>query len=155
VNLMAHVSRWLASQQPKPEELSAARVEEFLQARRAAGYTLELSQRGMVPLLVYLRRLGVIPIPAVRVARTEAERLIEEYRSYLVTERGLAASSVVAYLATARLFLSACEGKAGLAARARYDRALVATDAAMLEAKTSPPGLWTWRHSSCAVRGGF
>ena len=114
LNLMAHVSRWLASQQLKPEELSAAQVEEFLQARRAAGYTLELSQRGMVPLLVYLRRLGVIPIPAVRVARTDAEQLIEEYRSYLVTERGLAASSVVAYLATARLFLSACEGKAGL-----------------------------------------
>ena len=114
LNLMAHASRWLASQQLKPDELSSAQVEEFLQARRAAGYTWKLSQRGMVPLLVYLRRLGVIPIPTARVARTETERFIEQYRSYLVTERGLAARRVVGHLATTRLFLSACEGEAGL-----------------------------------------
>ena len=40
LRLMAHVSRWLDASALGAEDLSPARVEEFLVHRRAAGYTL-------------------------------------------------------------------------------------------------------------------
>jgi hypothetical protein len=39
-------------------------VEEFLAHRQAEGYTLWLSAKAMVPMLGYLRDLGVVPTPA-------------------------------------------------------------------------------------------
>jgi len=49
LRLMAHVSRWLAEQGLDAGDLTPARVEEFLAARRAAGYTLWLSPKGIAP----------------------------------------------------------------------------------------------------------
>jgi integrase/recombinase XerD len=112
--LMAHVSRWLASRAFGAGDLTPERVEEFLEVRRAAGYTAELSGRGLAPLLGYLRGLGVTPIPPERTATTPAEVLVEEYCTFLERERGLAASSVERYLGTARLFLSKRERADGL-----------------------------------------
>src|SRR5437773_8473510 len=44
LQLMAHAGRWLASRELGAGELTPARVDEFLEARRAQGYTLWLSQ---------------------------------------------------------------------------------------------------------------
>jgi site-specific recombinase XerD len=104
---MAHVSRWLAVRGIGVEELSPTRVEEFLADRRAEGYTLWLSVKAMVPLLDFLRGLGVLPTPAAAVPATEAERLQQRYRTFLVEERGLASGTVAAYLHVAGLFLTA------------------------------------------------
>ncbi len=62
-HLVAHLSRWLASQGLAAGELVPERVEQFLTARRAAGYTGHLTLRGLSPLLSYLRGLGVVPDP--------------------------------------------------------------------------------------------
>lgn len=105
VGLMAHLSRWLESRSFGAGDLTADRVREFLTARRADGRTRELPERGMAPLLGYLRGLGVVPVPTEPVACTAAELLVEDYRRYLVSEQGLAESTVCAYLGTARLFL--------------------------------------------------
>jgi integrase/recombinase XerD len=83
-----------------------ARVERFFEARRADGYTLELSQRGVAPMLGYLRGLGVVLTPPEPVAATPVEMLVEGYSNYLAGERGLAASTVSRYAGVARLFLS-------------------------------------------------
>src|SRR5512132_8255 len=91
LQLMAHTSRWLAGRGLGVDELDPARVEEFLAHRRAEGYTLWLSAKAMVPLLGYLRGLGVVPAPALTALPTEAEQLQARYRAYLVQERGLAA----------------------------------------------------------------
>src|SRR5216683_1468048 len=40
LQLMAHAGRWLASRELGAGELTPARVDEFLEARRAEGYTL-------------------------------------------------------------------------------------------------------------------
>jgi hypothetical protein len=40
LQLLAHMSRWLVGEGLKAGELTPARVEEFLEARRADGYTL-------------------------------------------------------------------------------------------------------------------
>ena len=106
VQLMAHVSRWLQGQGPDAADLTSSRVAEFLDQRRAEGYRLELSQRGLLPLLGYLRGLGVAPGLSQPVASTPVEVMMEHYRSYLEAERGLAASSVKRYEGPARLFLS-------------------------------------------------
>jgi integrase/recombinase XerD len=113
VGLMAHLSRWLESRGLGPADLTPERAEEFIRARRAAGYTLLLSQRALAPLLDYLRGLGVVPQPP-PAACTAAEKLTGDYRRYLVSERGLAAATVCAYLVTARLFLGQLDRSGGL-----------------------------------------
>lgn len=107
LQLMAHAGRWLAGRELGVGELSPALVEEFLGARRAAGYTLWLSPKAMAPVLAYLRGLGVVPTPDPVGPATPAEELMQHYRSYLVQERGLAAATVCSYLHVARLFFAA------------------------------------------------
>ncbi len=105
LRVLAHVSRWLAGKGLSEHNLTLERVEEFLAARRAAGYMLWLSPKGVAPLLAYLRSLGVAPVPEATTSRTPAERLLECYRKYLVEERGLAPGTVRDYLHVAQLFL--------------------------------------------------
>jgi integrase/recombinase XerD len=107
LQLLAHASRWLEGQGLGVDELTPPRVGEFLAQRRAEGYTLWLSARAMMPMLDYLRRIGVIATPAAAVPVTEAEELHEDYRAYLVQERGLAAGTIAGYLHVARLFFAA------------------------------------------------
>ena len=59
--------------------------------------------RAMAPLLGYLREAGVVCGGAVV---TPLELLLAQYRTWLVDERGLAASTVLRYENTARRFLS-------------------------------------------------
>lgn len=116
LQLMAHAGRWLASRGLGAGELTPARVDEFLEARRAEGYTLWLSPKAMAPVLAYLRGLDVVPTPSPGGPATPAEDLVEHYRTYLVHERGLAAGTVASYLHVARLFLAthSAEGALGL-----------------------------------------
>ena len=104
--VMAHLSRWLAHHSVEVGGLTPERVEEFLVARRAEGYTLWLSEKGVAPLVGYLRRLGVIPVPRGPVAVTAAEICLESFRTYLVEQRGLSAGTVAVDLRIARLFLA-------------------------------------------------
>ena len=89
--LMAHLSRWLAGEGLDAAGLTPEAADRFLAARRAAGYVLYLSPKALVPLLGFLRRLGAAP-PAPAPVQPPAEALLDRYRRYLVTERGLAAA---------------------------------------------------------------
>jgi site-specific recombinase XerD len=114
LQLMAHASRWLAGQALDVGDLTPAPVKDFLDARRAEGYTLWLSPKAMVPMLGYLRGIGVVATPVPAGPSTPAEKLIEAYRAYLVQERGLAAGTVADYLHVARLFLATRPTDGGL-----------------------------------------
>lgn len=105
LRLMAHVSRWLTSKGLDVGELTPERIDEFLVARRDAGYNQWCSLKGVAPLLANLRRLGVVPLPKRTSPTSPAEQLLEEYHTYLVEERGLAAATVKSDLHVARLFL--------------------------------------------------
>lgn len=105
LRVMAHVSRWLESNGLSENDFTPGRVEEFLGARRAAGYVLWRSPKGVAPLLAYLRGLGAAPVPEVTTPSTPAESLLEGYRRYLLEERGLASGTVRGYLDVAGLFL--------------------------------------------------
>ncbi len=111
--VMAHMSRWLAGEGLDAAGLTPRVTERFLAARRAAGYTLYLSPKALVPLLGYLRRLGIVPEPPPAPA-TPAEALLGRYQRYLVTERGLALETARGYADFVRPFLAGREKTGGL-----------------------------------------
>jgi integrase/recombinase XerD len=87
--VMGHLSRWLAAEGLDTSGLTPEVADRFLAARRAAGYVLYLSPKALVPLLTYLRSSGVIPPAPAAAPASPVEALLDRYRRYLVTERGL------------------------------------------------------------------
>ena len=105
-HLMADLSVWLDGQDLNPGQLTTDAVSAFLSARRAEGHRFLISRRGLVPLVDYLRERGVAPTMQEPAPSGPVEQLLDEYRCYLLAERGLAPLSVLRYRGTARLFLS-------------------------------------------------
>src|ERR1700691_4610929 len=103
LRLMAHLGRWLAGEGLRPGDLTPVVAERFLLARRAAGYRRVLSARGVAPLMEYLVAAGVI-VPVVSPEPpVPGGAVLAGYREYLVSERGLAPSTIRNYLIAARL----------------------------------------------------
>lgn len=105
IRVLAHLGRWLDDHHLRPQELTPPRIEQYLRARRRAGYTAWFSQRGLAPLLGYLRRLQVVPVPRPPAALTERDRLLARYADYLRRERGLVESTIRFYHVVAGRFL--------------------------------------------------
>jgi integrase/recombinase XerD len=116
--LMAHLSRWLAGEGLDVGGLTPEAAGRFLACRRAVGYAQLLSPKALVPLLGFLRRIGAVPEAPPPVPAGPADALLDRYRRYLVTERGLAAETAADYAAKVRAFLAAAmdRGLAGLTA---------------------------------------
>jgi site-specific recombinase XerD len=107
LRLMAHLSRWMAEQDLEPGGLTMEVVERFLEVRRAVdvGRRRGHGWRALDPLVGYLRGLGVVP-ELLASADTAVDRLVADYRDYLLRERGLTAGSVALWEGVARLFLA-------------------------------------------------
>jgi hypothetical protein len=75
LQLMAHLSCWLAVRELGADDLSAAYVEQFLAERRER-HRQFVSARGIGTLLSYLRGLGVAPMAGLTAPRTPSELLI-------------------------------------------------------------------------------
>lgn len=106
MRLMADLSRWLHQRRLLPKELTPPRIEQYLRARRRSGHTMWLSERGLAPLLGYLRQLRAVPVPRPRVLRTARDRLLARYVEYLRRERGLKRHTILHYQAVAGRFLA-------------------------------------------------
>jgi len=119
--LFDHLSRWLELEGLRADELTAERAEQFLRARRAAGYVTWVSMRSVVLPLEYLREVRAVPPPVAVVAEGPLEELLVGYRSYLVRERGLAQSTIAEYERVARLFLGQRPGGLALGELAAAD----------------------------------
>lgn len=104
VELVAHVSRWMAAERIASAELTGEQVARFVASRRAAGYRHFLTASSLAALLGHLRRLGVMPM-AIAVTGGPADALLERYCQHLVDERGLAAATVRSYRGVAKSFL--------------------------------------------------
>jgi integrase/recombinase XerD len=105
LRLMAHLSAWLVREGVDADALSPAAVERFWAERRAAGYGDFVSPKALLPLLGYLRGLGVVPA-APEPELTAVESLLERYRDYLIVERGLTAGTARGYVDSVRPFLA-------------------------------------------------
>lgn len=106
IHLMAHVSRWLEAQGLVPAALDERVASQFAAARRADGYAAQRSARALMPLLGYLRALGVAPPPRMPEPGAAGDRLIGRFAEYLAGERCLAADSIRSYAGVARRFLA-------------------------------------------------
>jgi len=105
LQLLAHLSRWLATKGLDAATLTPSVLSEFLAARRSQGYTLWLSSKALAPLVGYLRRLGfALLVPKAALSPTEA--LLARYRSYLLDTRGVAATTARGYLDMVRPFVA-------------------------------------------------
>lgn len=105
LQLIAHLSRWLAAKSMDAGSLSSVVLGEFLAARRAQGFTLWLSPRALMPFLGYLRDCGfALPVPQSEVSPTE--ELLARYRSYLLETRAVADTSARGYVDMVRPFVS-------------------------------------------------
>ena len=103
---MAHVSRWLAGEGLDAGGLTPDAAGRFLAVRRAAGYTALLSPKALVPLLGYLRQLDAAPQAPSPGPAVAADALLDRYRRYLVTERGVRAETAADYAAKIGPFLA-------------------------------------------------
>jgi len=83
-------------------------LDQFLEARAAAGYATKLTRHGLHPSLEYLRQLGVLQAPPPRPATT-AEQVVGAFRQYLADERGLGTETAGNYVRVARGFLASLE----------------------------------------------
>jgi integrase/recombinase XerD len=113
LQLMAHLNRWMAARDLEPAELRRVEIERFVRERRASGRVQLASARALVPLLGYLRGLGVVPPAGSREARTPAGAVLDDYAEHLRVQRALAAETVRCYCNTARAFLTDRERTAG------------------------------------------
>jgi len=101
------LSRWLEREGLSPGELMPERVQEFVAARRAAGYSTWRSVRSTALPLEYLREVQVVPAVTARAeVGNPLERVLADYRRYLLDERALTERTVLgSYVPVARLFL--------------------------------------------------
>lgn len=100
---LGQVGRWLADQGLEVGQLNEDQMAAFLSARRTTGRRKIAGVRAMVPLLSYLREVGVTPLA--KEPATPLAVLLGQYRSWMLQERGLAATTVLRYGNTARRFL--------------------------------------------------
>lgn len=111
LRLLAHLSRWLEREGMDPGELREPQLERFRREDLARVRSLRIAA-GLVPLLSYLRELGVVP-SAGEPARSNAELLLDRYREYLLVERGLTAGTARGYVDCVRPFLATRAGADG------------------------------------------
>jgi integrase/recombinase XerD len=97
LQLMAHLSRWMAGRGLAVDKLTASVLAEFLTARRDAGYRQWLSAKALAPLMGYLRGLGVVPAEPEPKPGGAVQTLLAGYRGYLVRERGLSPTTAWLY----------------------------------------------------------
>jgi integrase/recombinase XerD len=94
--LFAHLSRWLEREGIDPAEVREPLIERSREEDLARVRSLRIGA-GLVPLLSYLRGLGVIPA-ADEPALSNVELLLERYREYMLRERGVTAGTVRGYI---------------------------------------------------------
>jgi integrase/recombinase XerD len=131
--LLAHLSRWLQANRLDVGDLTERRIDEFLEARRASGCPWLITREGLKPLLELLRELGALPAPPPASADSPINVLLARFRRYLLEERGLAASTMDAYVCRARRFVGGCAPSGQLDAVSTGDvtRAIVAESASL------------------------
>jgi len=128
LRLMVHLSRWLDARGLSAGDLTEKRVEEYLAARREAGYSGLFTRRGLAPVLDFLTAQGVRPATVPTPPASATATLLAAFARYLLVERGLASSTVSAYVARAGRFVGeyAADGDVSVVTAADVTRAVLA-----------------------------
>jgi len=97
---------WLQGQQLAMGDLSIAQVDRFMADRRAAGVRKLKTRKALGPILGYLRGLDLVPAAETPVEDDPAQAILNRYRQFLTTERGLADVTADRYIDCLRPFLN-------------------------------------------------
>lgn len=109
--VMRHLSRWLGDHGWALAELTPGRLQGFVEDQRDRGYAKGRSLSGMVGVLAaHLRALGGMPQVPLPVPETFIDRVLQEFATYLINERGLTHRTMHWYRNVAGLFVSSCWG---------------------------------------------
>lgn len=106
LQVMVHLSRWLLARQLGVLDLTSARVDEYLEQRRADGYSSFCTRASLTQLLDVLARCGAPLVEPAATPGSQVDVLLAGYARFLRQERGLAASTTVAYVLRARRFVT-------------------------------------------------
>ncbi|MDQ6805047.1 MAG: tyrosine-type recombinase/integrase [Actinomycetota bacterium] len=102
---LGSLGRWMDAEGVSVGAVTVTSIESFLADRRAAGRRRVPTVRALRSMLSYLREVGVMGVvepPAL----SPVELLIDDYRQWLIADRGLAAMTVLRYETLARRFLT-------------------------------------------------
>ena len=105
--LIVQLSLWLSAQGFGIGEVTEVLLAEFLNQRntvRCGPHQLSIVR--LYPLINYLRNIGAIAEVEVPPSTTPIELFIEDYRSYLSQERGLALAGIRNYIYVAKALLT-------------------------------------------------
>ena len=112
VRLLHDLDAWLQDEGLPAGELTVEQIAQFLAARRAGGARGAVTPFVMLPLLDHLERLGVIR-PRSDVEAPAPTAILQRYRVYLRSQRGLVAQGVLRYEKAAQLFIESLAGPGG------------------------------------------
>ncbi len=106
LGLTAELSDWLKASGRHAGDLDGAAIDEFFAGRGSSLWRCR-TVRSLQPIVAHLRSIGVVA-PTARhvVGRTDAEvELLDDYRSWCVTQRGLTAMTADEYVGRVAAFL--------------------------------------------------
>ena len=103
--LLRDLSDWLERRQLTAGDLSMVQVDGFLSDRRSAGAVRHKTRKALGPTLGYLRGLGLAPAAESPVEDGPAGEILNRYRQFLTTERGLVPVTALGYVNRLRPFL--------------------------------------------------
>jgi site-specific recombinase XerD len=112
--LFRDLSDWLERQQLTMGDLSMADIDRFLLDRRSAGTVRHKTRKALGPILGTLRELRTTPAAEAAVESGPAGEILNRYRRFLTTERGLATVTAVRYVDCLRPFLDRRMSAVGL-----------------------------------------
>ncbi|MHB8593401.1 MAG: tyrosine-type recombinase/integrase [Acidimicrobiales bacterium] len=112
---VSNLSGWLETKHLAAADLSAERIDEFIEARRAAGFVAPPPCRTLEKLLGVLEASGVAVAARPTAPSSATEHQLASFGTYLRDERGLAQCTTSAYVDRARRFLAAWPGGPGVA----------------------------------------
>jgi site-specific recombinase XerD len=96
---------WLQGQELAMGDLSMAQVDRFMADRRAAGVRKLKTRKALESILGHLRGLGLVPAAESPKEDGPAEEILNRYRQFLTTERGLVPVTTLRYVDCLRPFL--------------------------------------------------
>jgi len=103
--LLRDLNDWLQTQQLTAGDLSLRQVDRFLSDRQSAGAARHKTRKALGPILDYLRGLGMAPAAEPSREDGPAGEILNRYRQFLTTERGLVPVTALRYVDCLRPFL--------------------------------------------------
>lgn len=114
--LVAHLSRWMEGRDLALTALTDEAVQDFVAARRTAGFTAFRTPKALDSFMRYLRGVGAIPPAAIAPTSSSdpAEALLIRYREYMLGERGVSSKTARDYADCVRPFLASRMAAGGI-----------------------------------------